>query len=348
MTCITRVLSETKSKTGTLDSMSKMAVFGCKTAQAFGATGPVVSNVGKAFGGFTFVVGGLNILERAHEWATVISDPEKRKSFTGPKYASLSFLTASHGLEFLNAGHKMGIWNLGAFASEVAPGIVPLEVIKNIFYIPASVCGIWHSFLAMGKQDEKVADWEVRKTKWVSRLEHATTQGAHFLEHIIPDKLQEIGARIDLIHQERGAREPTADEQHRVTRLQNRLARWTLYRDELKGDAPSQTLKEDCDLKIDGYQTVVDNEVKNSGKLKTKEWLSVVNNIGKFVFGILGLVAAFFLAVEVATCAAFVATVAIGWFVTHFFNLAKGLYENREENKIINTKNLRPHLAVFA
>lgn len=332
---ITGFGSDVKKSTGTLDSFSKVISNGWKAIEV-GAqvSNPAMTNVMKQFGAFSGLVGALNIVDRSYEWLS----PKKREDWTWQKYVSQGALTVSHGLEFSSFLHQAGAINLGSFASQIAPGFVPLEVVKNTFYIPAAFFGIWHSALAMGKQDAKVASLEGKVQKWTDRMQNAAADQAKYTNEVVLPKLQAIANDIATV-KGRADAEGKLDvaDTRLVAKLENRQRRWAAYADELNDDGESATLNADCQKKIDGYNQNVAIEKQNSGKVKTKEWLGIANNVGKLVLGILGLVALF---VGFAASVAFVASFAAGWFATHALNLAKGLYEERNKPQFY----AKPHL----
>lgn len=328
--------SDVKKNTGSLDSFSKMATNGWKVIEtAAEVSNPSVTNVMNQFKGFSALVSTLNIVDRASEWFS----PKKREEWTWQKYVSQSALTVSHGLEFTSFLHQAGFVNLGSFASQIAPGIVPLEVAKNTFYIPASLFGIWHSAKAMGKQDAKVASLEGKVQKWTDRKQQAAADPARFIADVVKPKLAAVGEKLAKLDEKKAAVDggKLDDEDNRVyAKLEMRHRRWTTYQEELEDDE-SALLNTDCQKKIDGYNRNLGIEKQNSGKFKTKEWLSIANNVGKFVLGILGLVAIF---VGFAASVAFVASFAAGWFATHTLNLAKNLYDERNKAQSY----VKPHL----
>ncbi|CRX37845.1 hypothetical protein [Estrella lausannensis] len=334
---ITGFGSDVKKSTGTLDSFSKVVSNGWKAIEV-GAqvSNPAIKNVMKQFGAFSGLVGALNIVDRGYEWFS----PKKREDWTWQKYVSQSALTVSHGLEFSSFLHNAGAINLGSFISPIAPGVVPLEVVKNTFYIPASFFGIWHSAISMGKQDAKVASLEGKVQKWTDRMQSAAADKDKFLDEVARAKLQVLGDEIGNIKSRADADGNLDDADTRlVAKLENRQRRWTVYVEQLENGEESATLNGDCQKKIDGYNANVDIEKQNSGKVKTKEWLGIANNVGKLVLGILGLVALF---VGFAASTVFVASFAAGWFATHTLNLAKSLYEERNRPQSYRKPHLDP------
>lgn len=331
------LLSDTKKSTGTMDSASKMVTNGWKTLETgFEIAHPAMKNFAKQLGTFTDLIGALNVLDRAYEWIS----PQKRADWTWQKYLSQATLTVSHTLEGLNFFKTAGFFDLGSFASEVAPGIIPLEVMKFSFYLPASIFGIWHSAVVMGEQSEKVASLEGKVTKWTDRL-LAGQNKAHFLNVEIPQKLQQIAQEMTPLANKMNDEGLDRNETRTYSRLVNRQRRWLSYAEELRNGDESASLKADCQKKINGYTANVTVAEANKGKVQTKEWLGIANNVGKLAMGIIGLIGIF---MGLFALPVFAATFAAGWFATHGLNFAKGIYEER--NKVEAYQ--KPHLAAAA
>lgn len=321
------VLSDAKKQTGTMDAASKMLTNGWKAIEVGAEIAvPAMTNITKQFVAFQGLVGALNIVDRTAEWFS----PTKRKDWTTQKYLSQGALTVSHGLEFANFLNQAGVVSLGSFASQVAPGIVPLEVVKNTFYIPASIFGIWHSAIAMRKQDDTVANLTAKIAKWSDRAQRGANADQNVVDGFrneVVQKINSFNVRIADLNQKRTAGTITDKENAKFTKLETRLRHWTVYRDELNV-GPSATLAADCNHKVDGYRANEAAANVNRGKAKTKEWLGIANNVGKLVMGIIGLVATF---IGLFASTVFVASFAAGWFVTHTMNFAKGIYEERNK-----------------
>lgn len=132
-------LSYMKNKTATLESACKIVCQGLKALEV-GAnfSSPGMKQLTDQMGAFTDLTGALNIVDRAHDWFS-------NEQWTWKKYIEKSALTVCHSLDTVSFLHKAGAIDLGNFTRWMAPGFVPLELTKNLFYIPASICGIWSS-----------------------------------------------------------------------------------------------------------------------------------------------------------------------------------------------------------
>lgn len=314
------VLSDAKKSTGTLDSACKMVTYGWKSIEVgFGVSSPVMTNLSKQFAGFSGLVSALNVLDRAYEWVS----SKKRAEWGWQKYVGQSALTVSHTLEFTSFLNRTGVVNLGTFGSEVAPGVVPLDIVKYCFYIPASTFGIWHSTIVMGKQDKIIDDLNGKVTKWTDRKQEDLNQ-------FIPAKLAKIGQEQAALSNKWVGKTIEGEDAKRVEKLEHRHHRFTAYQDEWNDHGTRTAFEADCDTKRVGYESCLPIAEANSGKVKTREWLNLAQFVGKLVMGIIGLIGTFF---GLFVSALFTASFAAGWFVTHTLNFAKGVYEQDIRNK---------------
>lgn len=262
---------------------------------------------------------------------------ESHRSWTKQKYISQGAFCAGNALEFTSLINQVGIINLGSFAREVAPGIVPLEIIKNMFYIPAFIFGIWHAISTIAENDKKIAELESNLQKWsLRRLEGQNRND--FQERGIPGKLRELGEKKTLLLQKKWASGLNKEEKRAYSRLENRFRRWTNYAEEaLRGE--STLFEADCQKKIIGYQLNLTTSQANSGKLKTREWLDIVVLVFKLAIGIIGLVATY---AGYFASPLYIASFATGIAITTTLSIAKFIYVEFNPIKQLTT----PHLDI--
>jgi len=313
-----------KNTTATMDATCKAFVTGAQAIkEVAGVASPVIENIAGQAKVFSGLAGAGNIFERMRDW----SDYFGGKAWTGAKVGQNVCLTVSHGIEFGSFLQKIGCFNFIGYnplAIGLAPAVVPLEVVKNTFYIPASVCGIWNSFQSICKQNSKVATLDAKKIKWEGRKALAADDKAK----LVVNRLNEHATLAG-----KNAPDLTPVEAERFAKLTKNLPKWTAYDNEMKANANvSASFDKVCDFKINGYDQNIKTESSNSYKVRTKEWLNIANNVGKFALGIFGLVlVALAVFVGFTACTAITASVACGWFATHMFNVAKNIYEDKNK-----------------
>lgn len=95
-----------------------------------------------------------------------------------------------------------------------------------------------------------------------------------------------------------------------------------------------------CDKKIEHWGDVKETLENNASKLKVKYMWDLANNVGKLVFGIMGLVGFF---VGVSTLPLFVLTLSIGWIATEACGLGKWTHSNNVSNKTDSVSEIIPN-----
>lgn len=238
-----------------------------------------------------------------------------------------TFLTAAQSLEFVRFGHSLGFYDLGS-------ALAPLTLAKNIIFIPASSLGIWDAVNKMSNADKYVAHTAAKVEKWRDRaglgegyVVAKDTLIAKYKQKIESAKqnFEAIEARLDSA----SGKEKKGLESSRE-RIGLKIERWRTYTEELGAlDEDNVALPEDsqfradCEWKATQWQSNVGKAKFNAGKEKTKSWLSIVENIGKLVFGILGILGLVF---GIALNPAFLITIAVGSALTNAIGVTKILY----------------------
>ncbi|MEC7839650.1 MAG: hypothetical protein VX777_06395 [Chlamydiota bacterium] len=243
--------------------------------------------------------------------------------WTWMKTASQTGLTFCHAIDFVSFFNAIGAIALGT------AGAV-LTTVKNVVYLPVAMLNIADSGYQIRMADRYVSNCTDKVKKWAElRAKGADEVKAHF-----DDKITATAAKVDALKEKLALDNVGEPEKNAIRAFvehkERKIARWDQYKAECDSDDFANTegngqlqFFKDCTIKIQEWGKNATIAKSNASKTKTKSWLNIANQVGKFALGLICLVG---LATGVAFNPIFVLVISIGWLATHVFGFSKAVY----------------------
>jgi len=245
------------------------------------ASEPVLK-LGKDLGFVSDIIGSTLFIQRVGEW---LCGTNTASSLSKWKFSSNVCLFAAHATQFFNTLHTLKVIDLGANAA--IPGNV-----RNAFYIPAGICGIYDTALELMKGCDSYHNKFAKKLEKWSKI--------HNYEEY---KTNNLG-----------------DDSEKTKR---RLDKWNKRSD--------QERQQVIDGKRNRYEELhnTDEGVARCDRfIQRKHLLAIANSALKVAMGVIGFAALYagWMAIP-----AFTVGFSLGWIAVHLSGLAKELYASRND-----------------